>query len=71
MVDNKIYTFGGFVSGNSALRSWEVYALDTDTWEYPYGSWMTSNRAHLTSAVLSGENLSYRRLYHSRRGVQH
>nr|WP_320192374.1 S8 family serine peptidase [uncultured Desulfobacter sp.] len=55
MVDKKIYTFGGFVSGNSALRSWEVYSLDTDTWEYPYGSWMTSNRAHLTSAVLSGK----------------
>jgi subtilisin family serine protease len=54
MMDNKIYTFGGFVSGNSALRSWEVYSLDTDTWEYPYGNWMPSNRAHLTSAVLSG-----------------
>jgi subtilisin family serine protease len=54
LVDDKIYTFGGYVDGNSSLRSWEIYDLDTDTWEYPYGTWMLHNRAHLTSAVLDG-----------------
>jgi subtilisin family serine protease len=52
LVGNKIYTFGGYAGGNNALRSWEIYTLGTDSWEYPYGDWMLNNRAHLASAVL-------------------
>ncbi len=52
LLDGKIYTFGGYAGGNNALRSWEIYSLDTDTWEYPYGNWMPANSAHLSSAVL-------------------
>ncbi len=55
LVDGKIYSFGGFAGGNNALRSWEVYTPQTDTWEYPYGNWMLKNRAHLTSTVLDGK----------------
>ena len=54
-VDGKIFTFGGYAGGNSALRSWEIYTLDTDAWEYPFGDWMLQNRAHLASAVLDGK----------------
>ncbi|BBO83650.1 hypothetical protein DSCO28_42160 [Desulfosarcina ovata subsp. sediminis] len=54
-VDGKIYTFGGYAGGNSALRSWEIYTLDTDSWEYPFGDWMLQNRAHLASAVLDNK----------------
>jgi subtilisin family serine protease len=54
---DKIYTFGGYAGGNNALRSWEIYSLDTDSWEYPYGDWMLNNRAHLASVVL--DNLIY------------
>jgi subtilisin family serine protease len=57
LFDNKIYTFGGYAGGNNALRSWEIYSLDTDTWEYPYGDWMRNNRAHLASVVL--DNMIY------------
>ncbi len=54
LLDGKIYTFGGYAGGNNALRSWEIYSLDTDAWEYPYGNWMLNNRAHLASTVLDG-----------------
>ncbi len=57
LYEDKIYTFGGYAGGNNALRSWEVYSVDTDTWEYPYGKWMLNNRAHLASAVL--DNMIY------------
>ncbi len=52
LLDGKIYTFGGYASGNNALRSWEIYSLVTDSWEYPYGDWMPNHRAHLASTVL-------------------
>jgi subtilisin family serine protease/N-acetylneuraminic acid mutarotase len=55
LLNGKIYTFGGYAGGNNALRSWEVYSPDTDTWEYPYGNWMLNNRAHLASAALDGK----------------
>ncbi|WP_319523061.1 S8 family serine peptidase [uncultured Desulfosarcina sp.] len=55
LLDGKIYTFGGYAGGNNALRSWEIYTPDTDTWEYPYGNWMLTNRAHLTSTALDGK----------------
>ena len=53
-VNGRIYTFGGYAGGNNALRSWEIYTLGTDSWEYPYGDWMLNHRAHLASAVLDG-----------------
>ncbi|MGD9506611.1 MAG: S8 family serine peptidase, partial [Syntrophobacteraceae bacterium] len=54
LLDGKIYTFGGFAGGNNALRSWEVYTVDSDSWEYPYGNWMPTNKAHLSAAALDG-----------------
>ncbi|PID72446.1 MAG: hypothetical protein CSB34_02205 [Desulfobulbus propionicus] len=51
LLKGKVYTFGGYMDGNSTLRGWEVYDPTTDSWEYPHGNWMVKNRAHLTSAV--------------------